>query len=175
VRRAAGAIYDAQVPRYGAVRPAAPPPPPPPRRLACCYSLLINCWAATCARRRASSSSAVPRWRAPAHHSRRLFLRRGSALLLACVVMVTAPPAAVAAVVLPAILLVLLCTAFVEGTPGNPVRPDYRWANPQAVEKWHDMKVRKHRHHSAPCYQCIIAPFLITAQLLHARRLHAGR
>eukprot|EP01052_Picozoa_sp_SAG31_P007854 SAG31_NODE_382_length_16456_cov_5.532983_6_plen_65_part_00 len=36
--------------------------------------------------------------------------------------------------------LFLICPV-AKGTPGNPVRPDYRWANAEAVEKWHDMKV----------------------------------
>ena len=33
-----------------------------------------------------------------------------------------------------------LCAALLVGraaaTPGSPVRPDYRWANASAVEKW---------------------------------------
>ena len=34
------------------------------------------------------------------------------------------------------VLLGLYCFE-VLSTPGNPVRPDYRWANPEAVDKWH--------------------------------------
>ena len=41
-----------------------------------------------------------------------------------------------------AALLVAATAAFglVDATPGSPVRPDYRWADPAAVERWHDMK-----------------------------------
>lgn len=35
--------------------------------------------------------------------------------------------------------MLLFCTALlaVLGTPGSPIRPDYRYANPKAVDKWH--------------------------------------
>ena len=35
-----------------------------------------------------------------------------------------------------AALCAVLLAARAAATPGSPVRPDYRWANASAVEKW---------------------------------------
>lgn len=65
--------------------------------------------------------------------------------------------------------MLLFCTALlaVLGTPGSPIRPDYRYANPKAVDKWHGKREIKNSNVYGDIYEwCKNGEFLSTDVLV---------